>query len=137
MGRRSKLTVEITEQICNEIKRGMPLSKAPLIAGITVQTFYKWYNKGEKARSGKFKQFYDKVEEAKAYAIALRVENIRKAGQDGTWQADAWWLERIDPKNFGLRKDISLKGDLKHEHNITNLFDEELIDTILNEYHED
>ena len=70
----------------------------------------------------------------KAYAIALRVENIRQAGVEGNWQADAWWLERVDPENFGRKDKLSLKGDLRHEHkNVKELFSEELIDEIINE----
>ena len=137
MARKSIINDTYTKKICDEIKRGMPLTKAALLAGITVPTFYNWYDKGKKAKTGKFKKFYDQVEEAKAYAIALRIENIRQAGADGTWQADAWWLERIDPENFSLKKDVSIKGELKQEHTIINLFDEDLIDEIMNEYHED
>lgn len=111
-GPKLKLTPETQEKICNEIKRGLPVSHAAELAGITQRTYYNWYNKGKNAKSGRFKEFYNKIEEAKAYGIALRVENIRKAGESGTWQADAWWLERMDPDNFSLNRNLHVNADV-------------------------
>ena len=104
-----KLTDQLCDDICNDIKAGVPIDHAAIAHGITRATFYNWYRKGEEAKSGKFRQFHDKVEEAKSVAITLRARRIYKAGEDN-WQADAWWLERVDPDNFG-RKD-------KHEHKV-------------------
>lgn len=123
MVRKSIINDTYTKKICDEIKRGMPLTKAALLAGITATTFYNWYNKGKKAKSGKFKKFYDQIEEAKAYAIALRIENIRQAGADGTWQADAWWLERIDPDNFSLNKRVQVDADVNARVGLKGLRD--------------
>ena len=109
--RKMKLNSQIQEAICNEIKRGTPITSACLIAGISKDTYYRWYRKGEKAKTGRFKEFYNKIEEAKAYAIALRVENIRKAGRNGSWQADAWWLERMVPESFGRKDKMEVKSD--------------------------
>lgn len=98
-----KLTDQLRKDICNDIKAGVPIDHAAIAHGITRATFYNWYRKGKDAKSGKFRQFYDKVEEAKSVAIALRARRIYKAGEDN-WQADAWWLERVAPNYFG-RKD--------------------------------
>ena len=98
-----KLTNKLCDEICNDIKAGVPIKHAAISHGITEVTFYNWYNKGKKAKQGKFRDFYDDVEEAKSIAITLRARRIYKAGESN-WQADAWWLERVDPENFG-RKD--------------------------------
>lgn len=100
---KTKLTDQLCDDICNDIKAGVPIDHAAIAHGITRKTFYNWYNKGKDAKSGKFRQFHDKVEEAKSVAITLRARRIYKAGQ-ANWKADAWWLERVDPENFG-RKD--------------------------------
>ena len=100
---KTKLTDQLCDDICNDIKAGVPIDHAAIAHGITRKTFYNWYNKGKDAKSGKFRQFHDKVEEAKSVAITLRARRIYKAGET-SWQADAWWLERVDPENFG-RKD--------------------------------
>lgn len=132
--RKGKLNPQIQEAICNEIKRGTPITSACLIAGISKDTYYRWYHKGEKAKTGKFKEFYNKIEEAKAYAISLRVENIRKAGRNGSWQADAWWLERMDPENFSRKDHVNVKSEnINHNLNINlgKLFDDKLVEDIL------
>lgn len=123
MTRKPSLNTTISKKICDEIKRGLPITKAPLLAGVTAQTFYNWYNRGKNAKKGKFHDFYNQVEEAKAYAIALRVENIRQAGADGNWQADAWWLERVDPENFSLNRNIKLDGNVNTNIGLKNLKD--------------
>ena len=109
-----KLTDRLCDEICNDIKAGVPIVHAAISHGITHTTFYDWYNKGKNAKSGKFKQFYDKVEEAKSVAITLRARRIYKAGEDN-WQADAWWLERVDPDNFGKKDfhDVRMEADVK------------------------
>ena len=137
--RKVKLNPQIQDAICNEIKRGTPITSACLIAGISKDTYYRWYRKGEKAKTGRFKEFYNKIEEAKAYAIALRVENIRKAGQNGSWQADAWWLERMDPENFSRKDNVNVKSEnINHNLNINlgKLFDDGLIEDILKDDNE-
>ena len=89
-----KLNSEITKNICENIKNGIPFKYACKICGVSKSTFYNWHNKGKKANDGLFKEFYDEVEEAKAVAIALRLKRIYKAGEKN-WKADAWWLERV------------------------------------------
>ena len=111
-----KLTDQLCDEICNDIKAGVPIRHAAIAHGITDATFYNWYNKGAEAKSGKFRQFHDKVEEAKSVAITLRARRIYKAGET-SWQADAWWLERVDPTNFG-RKDtheVDMKAQVQSD----------------------
>ena len=121
-----KLTDQLCDEICNDIKAGVPIKHAAIAHGISKSTFYDWYGKGETAKSGKFKKFYDKVEEAKSVAITLRARRIYKAGED-CWQADAWWLERVDPNNFGRKDTHKIEADIKAEHkgfeNLIGAFD--------------
>lgn len=107
-----KLTDQLCDEICNDIKAGVPIKHAAIAHGISKSTFYDWYSKGENAKSGKFKKFYDKVEEAKSVAITLRSRRIYKAGET-SWQADAWWLERVDPDNFGKKDTHKIEADIK------------------------
>lgn len=126
-----KLTDELCEEICNDIKAGVPIVHSARAHGITDATFYNWYNKGKEAtRKNKFRDFYDNVEEAKSVAITLRARRIYKAGQ-ANWQADAWWLERVDPENFG-RKDYHT---VQSENINTNInFDIKSDDEVLKEH---
>lgn len=106
-----KLTDQLCIDICNDIKAGVPIKHAAIAHGITEVTFYNWFNKGKTAKSGKFKNFHDQIEAAKSVAITLRARRIYKAGET-SWQADAWWLERVDPNNFGRKDTHNINADL-------------------------
>jgi len=107
-----KLTDKLCEEICNDIKAGVPIIHAAIAHGISQTTFYDWYNQGKEAKSGAKRNFYLKVEEAKSVAITLRARRIYKAGETN-WQADAWWLERVDPENFGRKEKVEAKIEHK------------------------
>ena len=123
-----KLVEMILLKIDKEARdKDISLGKLGQLAELSENTIYNWYNKGEDAKSGKFKKFYDKVEEAKSVAITLRARRIYKAGET-SWQADAWWLERVDPDNFGRKDhiDINSKSEITHNgfQNLIEAFDE-------------
>ena len=112
-GRKLKLTDTLADEICNDIKAGVPFKHAAISHGISEVTFYNWYNKGKEAkRKTKFRELYEKVEEAKSIAITLRARRIYKAGESN-WQADAWWLERMDPENFAAKEKVEAKAEHK------------------------
>ena len=46
-----KLTDRLCDEICNDIKAGVPIVHAAISHGITHTTFYDWYNKGKNAKS--------------------------------------------------------------------------------------
>ena len=105
-----KLTDELCNNICKDIKEGVPIVHASVANGISTSTFYSWYDKGKEAKSGKYKKFYDEINEARSVAVTLRAKRVYKAGET-SWQADAWWLERVDPENFGRKDKMEVKSD--------------------------
>ena len=118
-----KLNSELTKNICENIKNGIPFKYACKICGISKSTFYNWYNKGKKADEGIFKEFYDEVENAKAEAVKYNVDIIRNAAENGYWRAAAWWLERTCPEEFGVKKEV--KADVKVKNLADVLFTDE------------
>ena len=105
-----KLTDELCDNICKDIKEGVPIVHASVANGISTSTFYSWYDKGKEAKSGKYKKFYDEINEARSVAVTLRAKRVYKAGET-SWQADAWWLERVDPENFARKDKMEVKSD--------------------------
>ena len=128
-----KLTDKLCDEICNDIKAGVPIKHASISHGITERTFYNWFDKGKEAKSGKFRKFYDKIQEAKSVAITLRARRIYKAGET-SWQADAWWLERVDPDNFGRKDthkiDMDAKADVNAQVSMRDATDNQVKDFI-------
>lgn len=105
MGRRSKCTLELTERICQYLRQGVWIEDACALVGIADRSFYNWMARGERAWKidGRFVQFSQAVKRARAEAAKVSIGRIRQAGQGGTWQADAWFLERSYPQRWGRR----------------------------------
>jgi PHD/YefM family antitoxin component YafN of YafNO toxin-antitoxin module len=114
-GRPSKLTPERLEKILESLREGNYRDTAAEGAGIAYNTFREWEKKGGVEEKGKFHDFYESVKRAEAEGEQLHIRRINKAGEEGAWQADAWMLERKDPKKWG-RKDatkLELSGEVK------------------------
>ncbi len=45
-----------------------------------------------------------------AKAIERRIKRIEKAGEEGNWTADAWYLERRYPHLFGKRDTVAIEN---------------------------
>ncbi|NOZ27976.1 MAG: transposase [Chloroflexi bacterium] len=112
MGRRTKLTPEVQEKICNFVRQGLTYEVAARAAGISESTFYRWRRRGEGARSGKFRQFWEALKKAEAEAESSLVQQIQKEARGGTWQAAAWILERRYPERWAKRDRV------EHEHSV-------------------
>ena len=110
------------------------LIQAAAIGGVTYTTLNNWMKKGESASSGAYVEFLEAVKKAEAEAEALRVSRISKAGKEGNWQADAWYLERRYPDRWGKRvQEVTGKdgGPLEYVQRVQELTDSELERIIL------
>lgn len=119
MARPTKLTPEIEKKICDYLKEGNYRETAAEMAGIGTTTFYNWLKKGKEAkRKSKFREFRDAVKKAEAFAESYHLQKLRKAGDKGNWQANAWYLERKFPEKWGRKDKLDLKhdGKVKTEH---------------------
>lgn len=108
MGRSIKLTQELQNLICDMLAAGNYIEAVCDYVGISGSTFYDWMRRGErgwkKDRDAGFSEFSQAVKKARAKAEVMSVAHIRKAGLDGQWQADAWFLERSFPERWGRRR---------------------------------
>ncbi len=140
MARPSKLTPEVQENICNWLKLGYYQEDAAIMAGIAPSTYYEWMKKGEVERVAlesdedmlalpdtslpaskdgtpeielvyPFMEFSEAVKKARAEAEGAHIRNIRKAADNGVWQASAWFLERSHPKKWGKRSQLDLVAE--------------------------
>lgn len=117
-GRTTKLTPQLQRELCQIIGAGNYIETACGYVGIDVTTFCMWLQRGEGTHPTRPKtklhaEFVEAIRKAEAQAEAVRVARIAKAGQDGTWQADAWYLERRYPERWGRKVQ-----DVRHSGNI-------------------
>lgn len=112
-GRPTKLTPELQETICGILMNGNHIITTCDFVGISEKTFYDWLHRGERNspadQAGGYTEFYQAVKKAQASAEVLSVARIRQAGDEGNWQAHAWFLERSNPKRWG-RRSLELTG---------------------------
>ena len=104
MARPTKLTIEITEAIAKTVEAGNFIETAAALAGVSRTTLRVWLSRGNKARSGLYREFRDRIKGAQAKAEIDDVERIETAASDPKqWQAAAWRLERRNWKRWGKK----------------------------------
>ena len=128
MARPTKLTPDLIQEVCNWLKLGYYQEDAATMAGISSSTFYDWMRRaeGQKALESvdsplpdspdaeivevvdMYLEFSEAVKKARAEAEGAHIRNIRKAADNGTWQASAWFLERSFPKKWGKRSTLDI-----------------------------
>lgn len=130
MGRPSKLTPGIQEDIVERIRAGVHGEVAARAAGISERTFYLWKEKGESGE-GRYSQFLQSIKEAEAEAEEDALRAIREAAtgwkktktrikqsdkgfeetveesEERNWQAAAWYLERKHPERWARPKEAA------------------------------
>ena len=103
-GRPSKYSRTMLKRICALVARGLNYNQVADAVGIHRDTLNHWQRD--------FPGFSDALRKAKAMGIARRLERVEKAARKD-WRADAWWLERVLPRQFGRRErlDVVDHGD--------------------------
>ena len=101
-GRPSKLTPKVLDDIVKWLKLGYYQEDAAVMAGISKSTFYSWLKRAEDD-DGRYLEFSDAVKKARAESEGAHIMNIRKAADNGVWQASAWFLERSYPGKWGKK----------------------------------
>jgi hypothetical protein len=120
-GRPSKLTPEVIERICAALRAGTSFKTAAEFAGISEPTVHAWMLKGRNAKSGKFREFWQKVTRARGVAKVSYVNVIRKAASEGDWQAAKWALAHIEPESYGAAaQKVEINANVAHQITITD-----------------
>ena len=97
MGRRSKLTPEIIEEIAGYISEGLMDKDAFALADVSKSKFYEWLKKGEEQRSGNFRDFSDAVKNARIKFKQSHMNNIARAGSTGQEHVEEHVSSVVDP----------------------------------------
>ncbi len=119
VGRKTKLTPELQEQIVKYIEAGNFAKDACQAAGIGETTFYKWLKKGKEGIEP-FREFQESIKKARAKSI-IRNTLVIKTAAKNSWQAAACWLERVSHKDWGKKamygeiEDSPIKIEIKNK----------------------
>jgi transposase len=108
MARPTIINDDIIDRVVGALRAGNYITTACEWAGISHDAYYDWLAKGDEPDADPlFKRFSDEVKKARAEAEVANVQIIRRAGEAGTWQASAWWLERSFPARWGRKTEIT------------------------------
>ena len=118
MPRPTKLTQENKQQIGKSIALGMTYALAAASAGITYQTFNDWMQKGKKAKSGEYCEFYKHITKCNAEGALKCLQRLKEAADAGDYRVCMWILERRFPNDFGRReyRKINAVSENKNEN---------------------
>ena len=109
VGRPSKLTPQTRRALVGALRQGATWTIACRAARVHRATARRWMVKGETAKAGEYRTFYDEVKQADAEGALAALAVVAEAAQDGSWQAAAWLLER----RHGYRRDATFHIDEK------------------------
>lgn len=116
---RTKFTEEVCQCLIENYSKGVPLKYCADAAGINRKTIYDWMNKGEKAKSGKYHQFYKDMQKAKSKFIS---HHMQKIGDSKSWMASQYLLQVTDTEQFVVAEKKEIEATTKNEVN-TNFID--------------
>lgn len=102
-GRPSKLTPEVKARLVQAIEAGNYYEAACGYAGITYTTFRNWMIKGENAKSGMYREFFEAITRAETVAEVRMVAQWQQHMPED-YRAIRDFLERRFPDRWG-RKD--------------------------------
>lgn len=106
MGRPTLLSDAVQDRLVEAFKLGqISIPSACHYAGIGERTYHTWMSKGADGEEP-YAQFRQDIEKARSEAVMVNLAVIRKAAQNGQWQAAAWWLERVLPKEYGRKTTV-------------------------------
>ena len=112
----SKLTPELSAKLCEALSEGHSILAACSTVGIVEQTYRNWYNRGKEAKSGKYKQFYCDVTNARNKAAHKLESIVIESAVDNPKDAK-WLLTKKFPDIYGDRtyNETKIDANIKTE----------------------
>ncbi len=141
------LTEDVMTQIHAYVRAGVPLKFAAEAAGVNYHMALRWSSWGKRGyRTGgynisptmldRYRRFAIGLEQARAESVAQRVMRIEAAAQAGVWQADAWWLERQYPEEFGRVNKLVVQSTDSLESELRELLGPEAAEELMDQARE-
>ena len=134
MVRRRKITPEILDEIVEHHKNGATVKEACQLTGMNVDTIYSYITDGKKAKSGKKRDFYLKMEEANAVFIQDIKERMIDSASP---RALEFLLRATAPETYNISNKQEVKADVNNNFSLNLMFSSESIENLLNSSDDD
>lgn len=106
----TKFNEETCKCLVDNYSKGLTITDCANIAGIDRRTVHRWIQKGEKARSGKYKQFYLEMQKAKS---KFKEHHLRKIAEAKDWRASQYLLQVTDSETYVVTEKKQVNADVK------------------------
>lgn len=107
---------KFNEEICKELiiahENGLPKNACAGIVGINRRTLYDWLKKGEKAKTGKYHDFYLRWLKAEA---RFQAYHLKKINDSKDWKASQYLLQVTDSDSYVVTEKKQVKADVQSE----------------------
>lgn len=107
-----KFNDETCQCLIENYSKGLTITDCADIAGIDRRTVHRWIEKGEKARSGKYKDFYLGMQRARA---KFKEHHHQKIADSKDWRASQYLLQVTDSDRYVVTEKKQVKADVKSE----------------------
>lgn len=106
----TKFNEETCKCLVDNYSKGLTITDCANIAGIDRRTVHRWIKKGEKAKSGKYKQFYLEMQKAKS---KFKEHHLRKIAEAKDWRASQYLLQVTDSETYVVTEKKQVNADVK------------------------
>lgn len=142
MARPSKFNEEICEELCTYYEEGLPQKTCADLCGIGRATLNRWVDKGKKAKSGKYRDFYLRWCKAKAKFIQ---HHTNKIADNPSWLASQYLLQVTDPETYVVAEkqqieatnETTVTADIDMTNPVITENDLEMLKDLIEDKHDD
>ena len=106
----TKFNEQLCEELCTLHAEGLPQKSCADLVGIDRKTLYNWLQKGEKAKSGKYRQFYLNWLRASARYERKHLGHI---SDSSSWLAHQYLLQVKDPETYVVAEKQEMETTVK------------------------
>ena len=111
--------VKFNDEICNELckyrEEGLTINDCAALVGIGRNTVTRWVQKGEKAKSGKYHDFYIRWQRANAKFKRLHQNHIANSN---SWLAHQYLLQVTDPETYVVAEKQEMEANINADANL-------------------
>lgn len=113
MSMKAKYSPKLVDEIVKYMEEGLTNKDAIQLVGISEESFYKWQRPtviidGKDVKNKDYKP--ELVESIKKAELKRKKALINKIITEKSWQAAAWYLERVFPDEFKERRQYDVAG---------------------------
>lgn len=142
MARPTKFNEQVCEELCALHEEGLPQKSCADMLGIARKTLYNWLQKGEKAKSGKYRQFYLNWLRASARYERKHLGHI---SDSSSWLAHQYLLQVKDPETYVVAEkqqieatnETTVTADIDMTNPVITENDLEMLKDLIEDKHDD